>query len=108
VKCELDFWVGVRGHRVERTDKGEREPAARATHARLGGDIAAASGTFLVDERLTEPLRQPLTYQARRDVRTASGREANNDAHRPRRIGLRDELVEHLEVLAPELGREPS
>src|SRR5262249_25969100 len=40
-------------------------------------------------ERLTETLRQPLTYQARRDVRTASGREANNDAHRPRGIGLR-------------------
>src|SRR5262249_55716214 len=37
---------------------------------------------------LAEPLREPLTYQARRDVRTASGREANNDAHRPRRIGL--------------------
>src|SRR5262249_22746603 len=61
----------------------------RGTHDRLGGDVAAGSRTVVDDERLTEPLREPLTYQARRDVRTASGREANNDAHRPRRIGLR-------------------
>jgi hypothetical protein len=36
-----------------------------------------------------------LTYQARRDVRTASGREANNDAHRPRWIGLRPSNMRH-------------
>jgi hypothetical protein len=30
-----------------------------------------------------------LTYQARRDVRTASGRKTDNHAHRPRWIGLR-------------------
>src|SRR5262245_25875386 len=51
--------------------------------------MAAGARTVVDDERLTEPLREPLTYQSRRDVRAASGREANNDAHRPRRIGLR-------------------
>ena len=44
---------------------------------------------------MTEPLREPLTYQARRDVRTASGREANNDAHWPRWIGLRPSDARH-------------
>jgi hypothetical protein len=36
-----------------------------------------------------------LTYQARRDVRTASGREANNDAHRSRWIGLHPSNMRH-------------
>jgi hypothetical protein len=53
------------------------------------GDIGAGTGTVLDDEWLAEPLRQPLCDQAREDVgRPASGK-AIDDAHRPRRIGLR-------------------
>jgi hypothetical protein len=58
-------------------------------------DLVIMARTVVDDERLTEPLREPLTYQARRDVRTASGREANNDAHRPRWIGLRPSSTRH-------------
>jgi hypothetical protein len=56
------------------------------------GDIVAfAGGTWQAqrDTRLAEPLRQPLTDQACDGVgRPASGK-ADNDAHRPRQIGLR-------------------
>src|SRR5262249_59505242 len=38
---------------------------------------------------LEEPLCQGLPYEARDEVRRKAGREANDDAHRPRRIGLR-------------------
>jgi len=38
---------------------------------------------------LAEPLRQPLTDQARRDVTCAARGKANDDPHRPRRIRLR-------------------
>src|SRR5262249_13282053 len=88
---ELEFEF-VREWRVDRVEGPDYEggvAVCRRAHDRLGCDVAAGSRTVVDDERLTEPLRKPLTYQARRDVRTASGREANNDAHRPRRIGLR-------------------
>jgi hypothetical protein len=37
-----------------------------------------------------EPLRQRLTYQARDDVARPASRKTDNDAHRPRRIRLRE------------------
>src|SRR5262249_62412056 len=40
-------------------------------------------------ELLTEPLREPLSYQTRDDVTCTAGAIADDDAHRPRRIGLR-------------------
>src|SRR5262249_59335760 len=49
----------------------------------------APSRPVLNDEWLAQALRQPLTHQACEDVgRPASGK-ADNDAHRPRWIGLR-------------------
>src|SRR5215813_12789703 len=49
----------------------------------------APSRPVLNDEWLAQALRQPMTHQACEDVgRPASGK-ADNDAHRPRRIGLR-------------------
>jgi hypothetical protein len=43
----------------------------------------------LNNELLAEALRQPLTHQACDDVGCATGGEADDDAHRARRIGLR-------------------
>src|SRR5262249_61586440 len=88
-EIEIELVVERRVDRVESTGQEQRVAVGWGTHDRLGGDVAAGSRTVVDDERLTEPLREPLTYQARRDVRTASGREANNDAHRPRWVGLR-------------------
>src|SRR5262245_30805799 len=55
----------------------------------LDGDVARSTRPVLDDEWLAETLRQPLTNQAREDVRRAARGEADNDAHRSRRIGLR-------------------
>ena len=58
-------------------------------------DIAAGARPVLDDEWLTEPLRQPLSDQARDDVGRAAGGKADDDAHRPRRIGLRPRDARH-------------
>jgi hypothetical protein len=52
-------------------------------HDRLGGDIAAGAGPVLDDERLAEPLRQPLTDQARENVVRPAGGKPDDDANRP-------------------------
>jgi hypothetical protein len=56
---------------------------------RLDGDIGSRAWLVLNDERLAEPLREPLTNGTRGDVGRAASQETDNDAHRPRRIGLR-------------------
>src|SRR5215471_20872313 len=66
----------VRGHRVW-----------RRTHDRLGGDIGTGTLSIFDDEWLAKTFRQPLPYQPCDDV--AAGCEAHDQAHRPRRIGLR-------------------
>src|SRR5262249_31244414 len=55
----------------------------------LGGDVARSARPVVNDEWLAETLGQPLTDQEREDVRRAARRKADDDAHRPRRIGLR-------------------
>jgi hypothetical protein len=59
------------------------------THDRLGADVAAATRPVVDNKLLAEPLRQPLSDQACPDVEATTGREANDNAHRPRWIGLR-------------------
>src|SRR5215475_14835983 len=58
-------------------------------HNDFGADIAGGARSVLDDELLAKSLRQYLTYEARDDVRRTTGRKADDDAHRPRRIGLR-------------------
>ena len=60
-----------------------------STHDSLSAKIAACARAVLNHEGLAEPLRQPLTHQASDDVGRARRGEANDPAHRPRRIGLR-------------------
>src|SRR6516162_3197377 len=69
-------------------DHEERIAVCRRTHDRLYTDIATTAGTVLDEELLTEPLRQQLTNEARGNVVHATGCKWENDAHRPRRIGL--------------------
>src|SRR5262249_17867391 len=56
----------------------------------LSANIASGARSVLDDEWLPEPLRQPLTHQACDDVARPAGWKTDNDAHRPRRIGLRE------------------
>ena len=67
----------------------ERVAIRGRTHDGLGGDIAACARPVLDKEWLAEPLRKPLTHQARDYVDTAARGKADEDAHRLGRIGLR-------------------
>ena len=71
------------------TDEEERVAVGGRAHDGFGGDIAGGARPVLDDEWLAEPLRQPLADQAREDVIRATGGKADDQAHRPRRIGLR-------------------
>jgi hypothetical protein len=58
-------------------------------HDGFGGDIAAGPGAVLDDEWLAEPVGQPLSEKPRKDVGRTTRCKADDDAHRPRRIGPR-------------------
>src|SRR5262249_57429231 len=58
-------------------------------HAPRAGDVPACHCPFLTNELLTEPLREPLSYQTRDDVARTAGAIADDDAYRPGWIGLR-------------------
>src|SRR5215467_9760329 len=71
-EIEVELVIECRVERVEGTDYEQGVAVCQRAHDRLGCDVTAGSRTVVDDERLTEPLREPLTYQACRDVRTAS------------------------------------
>src|SRR5262245_5569381 len=64
-------------------------PVWNSLHDALSGNIARSPWAVLDDELLTEPLRQPLTDQPCDDVAGAASGKADDNAHRPCRIGLR-------------------
>jgi hypothetical protein len=72
---------------IRRGNHEERVAVRRRSHDHFGGDIGV--GPVLDSELLPEPIRQPSRHEARDEVGTAAGGIAYNDAHRPRRIGLR-------------------
>src|SRR5262245_5005134 len=61
----------------------------RRAHDDLGADIAGSAWAVLNDERLAKSLRNPLSQQTGEDVGRTASWERDDDAHRPRRIGLR-------------------
>src|SRR6516162_3574679 len=91
VADEIEIELVVEGgvDRVHSDASEKRIAGGGRTYNGLGADIAGSTRPVLDDEWLAEPLRQPLRDQACDDVgRPASGK-ADDDAHRPRRIGLR-------------------
>jgi len=88
-KLNLSLVVERRVDRVGRTDEEKRIAIRRSAYDRLGRDIAARTRPIVDDELLAEPLRQPLSHEARNDVVRAAGGKADDDADRLRRIGLR-------------------
>ena len=80
---------------VRDCDQKERVAVGGRAHDRLGRDIAGGAWSVLDDELLAEPLRQPLSHQAREDVGASSRRKSDDDTHRPRRIGLRHRNPRH-------------
>ena len=63
-------------------------PSAGARTTASVRKIGGGARPVLDHERLAEPLRQPLTDHARRDVGAAGRRKTDDEAHWPRRIGL--------------------
>jgi hypothetical protein len=61
----------------------------RARH-RLQREIAAAARSVVDDDRLAQPLREPLTDQPRNDVGRAAGADEHDHGHRPCRPSLRE------------------
>src|SRR5262245_15084479 len=66
VECRID--------RVETTDQQKRVAVCGRAHDGLGADIAAATRPVVDNKLLSEPLRQPLSDQAREDVDRKSTR----------------------------------
>jgi hypothetical protein len=88
-ETEVELIVEHVGDRVSRNHQKERMAVGGRTDDCLGRDIARSPRPVLDDEWLAEALRQPLPNQAREEIGRAAGGKADNDAHRPRRIGLR-------------------
>src|SRR5262249_53287848 len=88
-EIEIEIFVKRCVDHVWRTDHDKRVTVRLRLGDRLDGEIAASAGPVLDDELLPHSLRQPLTYQARKQVSYATGGEPHDDTHRPRRIGLR-------------------
>ena len=74
----------MRGHHEQ-----ERVAVRWRAYDRLGCDVAAGAGAVLDNELLAEPLGQPLPDHAGGRIGRAAGGKAENDAHGPRRVGLR-------------------
>jgi hypothetical protein len=74
---------------VSRSAKEQHVTVGGRTCDHFSANIAASAGTVLDDELLAESFGQPLTDQACRCVRSRASCEADDDAHRPRRISLR-------------------
>src|SRR5262249_37646785 len=94
-EIETELVIERRVDGVPTADYEQRVAVRRCAHDRLGADIAARAWSILDDERLTEPLRQPLTHQTRDDVARTGRSERHDDAHRPRWIGLRPSDPRH-------------
>ncbi len=88
-EIEVEFIVQCRVHCHRRGDQEQGIAVRGCAHDCLDADIGARARPVLDDECLPEPLRQPLADQAGEDVERAAGSHRHDDAHRPRRIGLR-------------------
>ena len=94
-EIEIELIVKRNGDHVSLNDQKERMAVGRRTHDRLGADVARSARPIVDNKLLAEALRQPLRDQACDGVgRPASG-VADDDAHRPRRIGLRLREARH-------------
>ena len=85
----IEFVVESRIECIGRGDHKERISVARRTRDRFGGNMGTGPRPVLDDERLTEPLRQPLADQTCGNVGRAASRKSDDDAHQTRWIALR-------------------
>ncbi len=94
-EVEIELVVERRIDRIGDGGEKQRVSVRLRIHDGLGAEVAAGSRPIFDDEILAEPLGQPLPDQARGDVDPAAGRKADDDVHRPCRIGLRPGEARH-------------
>ncbi len=87
IEAEICVERGV--DRIRGANLQKRIAIGGCLHDRLGGDSAGSARSVLDYELLAQPVRQPLSHQACRDVGGSASRKADDNADRPRRIGLR-------------------
>ena len=88
-KGEIEFLIKGRIDGVHRADQEKRIAVWRRFHDRFGCDIDAPTGSVLDDKLSAKPFREPVADKAGHNILRATWCRADNDAHRPHRIGLR-------------------
>src|SRR5262245_32199603 len=86
IEAEICVERGV--DRIRGANLQKRIAIGGCLHDRLGGDSAGSARSVLDYELLAQPVRQPLSHQACRDVSGPASRKADDNADRPRRVGL--------------------
>jgi hypothetical protein len=86
---ESNIVIERRADRVCRRHQEKRMAVLRRTHDSFRADISPGARSVLNDELLTKARREPLPHEPCDDVRRAAGERADDDVHRPRRVGLR-------------------
>src|SRR6516165_3529467 len=94
---EIEIKLGIerRVNRVRRRDEKECVAVGGRPYDRLRDDIADATWSVFDHEWLAKALRQPLADQARDNVGWSARGKTDDDAHRPRWIGLRPSNMRH-------------
>ena len=88
-EIEIEVFIERYIDGVGRSDQQKRVTVRRCPQGRLGADIAGRPRSVLDYELLPEMFRQPLSDDARSNVGRPPSGKPDDDAHRPRRIGLR-------------------
>ena len=94
-EVEIQILIERRVDGVGRDGDQQRVAVRRRLGGHFGGDIARGARPIVDDELLAEVLGQPLAHQPPGDVGPDAGREADDDAHRPRRIVERPRRAWH-------------
>src|SRR5262245_3741610 len=94
-EIETKLIVEGRVDRVAGEDQKKRIAVRLRPHDRLRADIAARARSIVDNELLAQPLRELLSNQTSYCVGRTARRVADDDAHRPRRIGLRSRGSPH-------------
>src|SRR5262245_17118583 len=89
LEIEVEFVVERHADHIRWPCQEKRVTICGRSHDCFSADVGASTRAVLHYELLAEPLRQPLTHQARDNVGRTGRSERHDDAHRPRGIGLR-------------------
>src|SRR5262249_168293 len=95
VANEIEPLIERRVDRLCRTDHEQRVSVCGRAHDGLGSYVGTSTRSVLNDEWLAKSLRQPLPHRTCNGLGIAASGKADEDAHRPRRVGLRRSEARH-------------